>query len=74
MLMPPPTITQTSSLVSTMIGTSSVTESRAKFDEDIVISLGDYLYNKSNKALVIKGKKGSRDQGGMDASATNQII
>ena len=74
MSMPPPTITQTSSLVSTVIGTFSFTDSRDEFDEDIIISLGDCYYSKSNKVVVRKGKKRSRDQGGMDASVANQIV
>ena len=74
MHMPRPTVTHISSLVSIVIGTSSFTQSKAEFDEDIVISLGDYFYSKSDKAVVRKGKNKSRDQGGMDASVTNQII
>ena len=53
----PPTVTQMSSLVSTVIGTSSFTQSKDEFDEDIVISLGDYFYSKYDKAVVRKKKK-----------------
>ena len=74
MPMPPPIITQTSSLVSKVVGTSASTKPRAEFDEDIVISLGDYYYRNSNKAVVKKGKKRTRDQSGMDVSVTNQIV
>ena len=55
--MPFPIVTRTSYLVSTVAGTSSTTESRDEFNEDIVISLGDYHYSKSSKAMVKKGKK-----------------
>ena len=72
--MPFPIVTQTSSLVSTVAGNSSTTESRDEFKEDIVISLGDYHYSKSNKAVVNKGKKRIIDQGDMDTSLSNQIV
>ena len=74
LLMPFPILTHTSSLVSTVVGTSSATNSRDEFNEDIVISIGEYHYSKSNKAVVKKGKKRSRDQGDMDTSLSNQII
>ena len=74
MPMPPPTVTQTSSLVSTVIRTSSFTQSKDEFDEDIAISLGDCFYSKSDKEVVRKGKKRSRDHGDMDVFVTNQII
>ena len=57
-----------------MAGTYSTIESRDEFNEDIIISLGDYHYSKSNKAVVKKGKKRSRDQGDMDTSLSNQIV
>ena len=71
MPIPTPTITQTSSMVSTVIGTSPFTESMDEFEEDNVVPLGDYFYNKSSKAVLIKGKKRGKDQGGVEA---NQII
>ena len=74
MPIPTPTITQTSSLVSTVNITSSFTEPVAEFDEDIVVPIRDYYYNKSAKAMVRKGKKRSRDEGGLEASISNQII
>ena len=69
-----PTVIHTSSLVSPVIGTSSCTKSKSEFDEDIVIYLGDYFYIKFDKAVVKNGKKRSKDQGGMEASLTNQIV
>ena len=72
--MPFPIVTQTSSLVSTVVGTSSTTDSRDEFHEDNVISLGDYYYSKYNKEVVKKGKNRSRDEGDMDTSLFNQIV
>ena len=74
MTMPSHIITQTSSLVSTVIETSTSTDLRAEFDEDIVISLGDYYYSKSDKAVVKKSKKRTRDQSGMDVYVSDQIV
>ena len=58
MTIPSPIITQTSSLVSTVIDTSGSIDPRAEFHEDIVVSLGDYYYSKPDKAMIRKGKKG----------------
>ena len=74
MPMPPSTITQTSSLVSTVSGTSSFTQSVDEFDEDNVVPLGDYFYSKSSKEVVRKGKNRSRNHGDLSALVTNQII
>ena len=74
MPIPAPTVTQTSSLVSIVNGTSSFTESVVEFEEDIVVPLGDYFYSRSSKAMVRKGRKRIRDQGGLEAPVTNQII
>ena len=74
MPMPPSITTQTSSLVSTVVGTSASIEPRAEFDEYIVISLGDYYYRKSDKAMVKNGKKRTREQISMDVSVTDQIV
>ena len=73
MPMPSLTITQTSPLVSTGIDTSSIDEVRDEFNEDIVISLGYYHYRKSNKAVVIIGKKRRIDQGdGLNGLVTHK--
>ena len=71
--MPIPTlaITQTSSLVSTVNVNSPFTESVADFEEDNVVPIGDYFYNKSSKVVVRKGRKRSIDQGGLEAPITN---
>ena len=72
--MPSHNMTQTSSLISTGIATPSIDEIRDEFHEDIVISLGDYHYSKSDKSILKKGKKRSRDPSGLDASLSNEII
>ena len=74
MPMPSVTINQTSPLVSTDIDISSTDEVRDEFNEDIVISLGDYCYDKSNKVVVRRGKKRSRNQGDVDTSLSNQVV
>ena len=71
MPIPAPILTQTFSLVSTVNGTSSYTESMAEFEEYIVVPLGDYFYSKSSKVVVRKGRKRSIDQGGLEAPITN---
>ena len=74
MSIPPPIITQTSSLVSTVNGNSSFTESEADFEEYVVVPLGDYFYSRSSKAIVRKGRKRSKDQGGLESFVTYPII
>ena len=69
-----PIVTQTSSLVSTVNRNSSFTELVGEFEEDIVVPLGDYFYSKSSKAVVIKGRKRSKDQGGLESFVTYPII
>ena len=39
-----------------------------------MISLGDYHYSKSNKAVVRRGKKRIKDQGDVDTSLSNQVV
>ena len=43
-------------------------------NEDIVISLGDYRYSKSDKSVVKRGKKRSRDQSDVDTSLSNEVV
>ena len=74
MTMPSLIITQTSSLVSTVIYTSRFIDPRAQFDEDIVVSLGDYYYSKPDKVVIRKGKKRARDQSGMEVYVYKQIV
>ena len=74
MTMPSPIITQTSSLVSTVIDISGSIDPRAEFDEDIVVSLGEYYYSKPDKSVIRKGKKRGRDQSGMEVYISEQIL
>ena len=57
-----------------MNDTSSFTELVGEFEEDIVVPLGDYFYSKSSKVVVIKGRKRSKDQGGLESFVTYPII
>ena len=74
MPMPSHTMMQTSSLISTGIDAPSIDEIRDEFNEDIVISLGDYHYRKSDKLVVKRGKKRSRDQNVVDTFLSNEIV
>ena len=72
--MPSHTMTQTSSLISIGINAPSIDEIRDEFNEDIVISLGDYCYSKSDKSVLKRGKNRSRDQSDVDTSLSNDIV
>ena len=61
-------------MVSTVSGTSSFTHSVDDFDEDNVVSLGDYFYSRSPKGVIRKGKKRSRDHDDVSGPVTNQIV
>ena len=74
MLMPSRTMTQTFDLISTCIDAPPIDEIRDEFNEDIVISLGDYRYSKSDKSVVKRGKKRSRDQSSVETSLSNEIV
>ena len=74
MPMPSHNMTQTSSLISTGIATPSIDEIRDEFHEDIVISLGDYRYSKSDKSVVKRGKKRSKDKSSVETSLSNEIV
>ena len=74
MSMPRPTITQTSSLVSIVSGTSSFTHLVDDFDEYNVVSLGDYFCSRLSKAVIRKGKKRSMDHDDVSGPVTNQIV
>ena len=67
-------MTQTSSLISTGINVPPIDEMRDEFNEDFVISLGEYRYSKSDKSVVKRGKKRSRDQSNVDPSLSNEIV
>ena len=74
MTIPSPIITQTSSLVSPVISTYRSIHPRDEFDEEIVVSLGEYYYSKPDKSVIKKGKKRGRDQSGMEVSVSKQIL
>ena len=74
MTIPSPIVTQTSSLVSTVIDTYGSIDPRAEFDEDIVVSIGEYYYSKPDKTVIRKGKKRTRDQSGMDVYVSEKIV
>ena len=61
-------------MISIGIDAPSIDEIRDEFNEDIVISLGDYRYRKSDKSVVKRGKKRSRDQSDVDTSLSNEIL
>ena len=68
------TMTHTSSLISTGINVAPIDEMRDEFNEDFVISLGEYCYRKDNKLVVKRGKKRSRDRSNVDSSLSNEIV
>ena len=74
MPMPSHTMTQTSYLISTGIDAPPIDEIRDEFNEDIVISLGDYCYSKSDKSVLKRGKNRSRDQSDVDTSLFNEVV
>ena len=61
MTIPSHTTTQTSSLISTGINIPPIDEVRDEFNEDFVLSLGEYRYSKDDKSMLKRGKKRSRD-------------
>ena len=73
MPMPSHTMTQTY-LISTGSDVPSIDEIRDEFNEDIVISLGYYRYRKSDKSMVKRGKKRSRDQSDVDTYPSNEFV
>ena len=74
MTTPSHTTTQTSSLISTGISIPPIDEMRDEFNEDFVISLGEYWYIKADKSVIKKGKKRNRDQSDMDISVANEVV
>ena len=74
MTIPSHTTTQTSSLISTGINIPPIDEMRDEFNEDFVISLGEYRYSKTDKSMVKRGKKRSRDYSEMDISLSSQVV
>ena len=74
MAIPSQTTTQTSSLRSTGPSIPPIDEVRDEFNEEFVVSLGEYQYSKANKSMVRWGKKRGRDQNEMDMSMVNEFL
>ena len=74
MPMPSYTMIQTSSLISRCINVPPIDEMRYEFNEDFVISLGEYCYSKYDKSVVKRVRKRSRDQSDVDTSLSNEIV
>ena len=66
MAIPSQTKTQNSSLISIGLSIPPIDEVRDEFNEDFVVSLGEYRYSKAEKSIVRRGKKRGRDQNDMD--------
>ena len=74
MPIPCQTTTQTPSLISTGISIPPIDEVRDEFNEEFVVSLGEYRYSKAAKSVVRRGKKRGRDQNDMDMSMVNEVL
>ena len=74
MAIPSQTTTQTSSLISIGISILPIDEVRDEFNEDFVVSLGEYRYIKVDISVVKRSKKRSRDQNDMDVSMVNEVV
>ena len=74
MPIPSQTVTQNSSLIATGVNVPPIDEIRYEFNEDFVISLGEYHYRKADKLVVKREKKRSRDQSNVDPSLSNEIV
>ena len=74
MSMPSQTTTQTSSLISTGISIPPIDEVSNEFNEDFVISLGEYKYSRVDRSMVKWGKKRGKDRNDMDMSMVNEVV
>ena len=74
MTIPSITTTQTTSMISTGITIPPINEVREEFNEYFVVSLGEYHYSKTNRSVVRKGRKRSRDEGDMDMFDVSQVV
>ena len=74
MTMPTHITTQTTSLISIGISILPIDEMREEFNEDFVVSLGEYQYNKVDRSLVKKGRKRNMYQSDMDMSIANEVV
>ena len=71
---PSQTTTQTSSLISIGINIPPIDEVTDEFNEDFVVSLGEYRYSKAEKSMVRRGKKRGRDHNNMDMPMVNEVL
>ena len=55
------TTSQNTSVIYTGISIPPINEVREEFNEDFVVSLGEYHYNKTDRSVVRKGRKRNRD-------------
>ena len=74
MKVPIPDPSQPAPLVSVHEGTISTTYEMVDFGEDVVVSLGQYLWSIKKKFVVKKGSKRSREWTFKQGSVLNQII
>ena len=74
MSMPSQTTTKTSSLTSIGISIPPIDQVRDEFNEDFVVSLGEYRYSKADRWVVKRGKKRTRYQNDMDVSMVNEVV
>ena len=74
MTIPSHTITQTFSQILTGIILPPIDEMRDEFNEDFVISLGEYQYSKADRSVVKKGRKRNRDQSDVEMSVANEVV
>ena len=74
MTIPSITTTQTTSVISTSINIPPINEVREEFNEDFVVSLGEYHYSKTDRSVVRKGRKRNQNQDDMDMSDVSQVV
>ena len=74
MTIPSHTTAQTSSLTSIGISMPPIDEIRDEFNEDFVISLGEYQYSKADRLVVKKSRKRNRDYSDVDMSVANEVV
>ena len=74
MSIPTPNTSQPTPIVIVSEGSISTVEEVTYFGDDAVVSLGEYFWRKTEKAVVKKGSKRSREWTIKQGSVPNQII
>ena len=74
MAIPSQTTTQTWSLICIGLIIPPIDEVRDEFNEDFVVSLGEYWYRKAKRSVKKWGKKRGRDQNDMDMLMVNEVV